>query len=119
MSDVIRRYNALISSLSVATPEILAQALTPTFTLSQLYVPQKTGALLDSGRLEVTNVKGFARAEIVYGNAKAWYAALVHEFVWLNHEFPTQAKYLQAAMEQTADNFLDEIAKNYTDIMLS
>jgi hypothetical protein len=118
MAEIIRRYESLIKRLEGVTPTVLHNALLPVFRKSQIYVPKKTGALMASGRMNVyPGPKGQAEGEIVYGDAKAWYAALVHEFVWLNHPSPTQAKYLQRAMEEELDAFLVSLAVDYAQVM--
>src|SRR3972149_2232682 len=95
MEAIISRYEQLVKSLHASTPEILIDALTPAFDKSQEYVPVKGGTLANSGVLEVGvgTDPNQAEASITYGDADAWYAALVHEYVWLNHEYPTRAKY--------------------------
>jgi hypothetical protein len=116
MAEVIKNYSDLIKHLKGVTPEVLRNALEPVFDKSQEYVPQKTGALRASGELEVIGAMGSAHepeGSITYGNSEAWYAALVHEYVWLNHEPPTRAKYLQSALEEEIDSFLSSLAVDY------
>lgn len=118
MSSIIERYNELISHFEQATPEILENALQPAFDRSQEYVPRDTGALAESGVLEVDDSDpARAEATITYGNAETWYAALVHELTNLNHEYPTRSKYLQAALEECIDEFLVNIAVDYALLM--
>jgi hypothetical protein len=113
MAEIINQYSSFIKSLVDITPEALESAMQPVFDKSQEYVPKATLALMHSGRLTVT--KGPSpSAEITYGDATAWYAALVHERVWLNHAPPTRAKYLQAAMEEEFDSFLVSLAVDYS-----
>ena len=118
MATIIARYETLINRLRGITPTALRDAMTPVFNKSQVYVPKKTGALMDSGELNVYPLAGdVASAEIVYGNEEAWYAALIHEAVWLNHAAPTRAKYLQNAMEEEFDAFLSSVAADYGPAM--
>lgn len=119
MQEIIARYNQLIRNMDASTPEILANALQPAFDLSQLYVPVKTGLLQRSGVLAVEEdtATGQTEASITYGDAEAWYAALVHEFTWLNHEYPTRAKYLQEALEESVDDFIVSAAVDYATLM--
>jgi hypothetical protein len=118
MATIISRYEALINRLRGITPVALQDAMLPAFNKSQVYVPKKTRALMQSGQLNVFPMEGdVATAEIVYGSEEAWYAALVHEAVWLNHTFPTRAKYLQNAMEEEVDAFLVSVAVDYAMAM--
>jgi hypothetical protein len=114
MADIVKKYEMLIRHLGNVTPDILENALIPVFDKSQEYVPVKTGLLKESGVLEVSDEGGQPQAEIIYGNAEAWYAALVHEYVWLNHEPPTRAKYLQSAMEEELDSVMSSLLVDYT-----
>lgn len=119
MAAVIDQYSRMIKSLKTVTPDALENAMMPAFEKSQEYVPFKTGALKASGKLSVTRSDP-PEAEITYGtneNPNVWYAALVHEFVWLNHEPPTRAKYLQAAMEEELDAMMTSLAIDYAAAM--
>ena len=113
MANIIVQYEDLIKRLGSVTPTALRNAMLPVFRRSQVYVPKKTGDLMDSGRLDVYPTPSGAEAYITYGNDKVFYAAMVHEFVWLNHEPPTRAKYLQSAMEEELDAFLTSLAVDY------
>lgn len=118
MRQVIARYNQLIRDLNVNTPEVLANALQPAFDKSQEYVPVKTGTLANSGVLEIDDDDPERIiASITYGDAEAWYAALVHEYTWLNHQPPTRAKYLQYALEECIDEFIVSAAVDYATIL--
>lgn len=114
MAAILSRYESLIRNMKGITPVALRDALQPAFNKSQVYVPKKTGALMESGQLNVFPSDGeTVEAEIVYGSDEAWYAALIHESVWLNHVSPTRSKYLQAAMEEELDAFLVSVAVDY------
>ena len=113
MEEIINQYSKFIKGLEDITPEVLESAMQPIFDKSQEYVPKATLALMKSGRLTVTKGPN-PRAEITYGDAIAWYAALVHEQVWLNHAPPTRAKYLQAAMEEEFDSLLVSLTVDYS-----
>lgn len=118
MSTIISRYEAMIGRLRGITPVALRDAMLPAFNKSQVYVPKKTGALMASGQLNVFPAEGdITEAEIIYGDEEAWYAALIHEAVWLNHAAPTRAKYLQNAMEEELDAFLVSVAVDYAMAM--
>ncbi len=118
MADIIKKYSQFLDKLKAATPEIVHNALKPTFKRAQYYVPEKTGALWESGKLTYgVNDSGRAFASITFGNDEAWYAALVHEFVWQQHEAPTRSKYLQAAMEENIDGIMKSLQVDYTGLM--
>jgi hypothetical protein len=117
MAAVLKRYEAFVRNFQDVTPDVLRNALQPVFDKSQEYVPVRTGDLKDSGVITVTSSHDRTEGEITYGNAQAWYAALVHEYVWLNHAPPTRAKYLQSAMEEELDNFMTSIALDYSIAM--
>jgi hypothetical protein len=113
MAEVVKAYTALVRKLHGVTPEAVQNALMPVFEKSQEYVPKRTGTLAASGVLEVEGETGNVEGSITYGDADAWYASIVHEFVWLNHIPPTRAKYLQSAMEEELDSFLVSLAVDY------
>lgn len=118
MADIISEYSKLLNSLKAATPEICETALKPVFKRAQYLVPEDTGALWESGKLTSgRNAAGVAYANITFGNAEAWYAALVHEFVWLHHEAPTQSKYLQAAMEEGLPGVKDALVREFKKVL--
>jgi len=113
MATVLENYTKLIRHLRTVTPDALLNALDPVFQKSQEYVPVKTGSLQSSGVMRVEGEGNNLEGSIVYGNPVAWYAAIVHEYVWLNHEPPTRAKYLQAALEEELDSFMLSLAIDY------
>lgn len=118
MANIIANYKTLMAQLKSVTPDAMLSAMQPVFDKSQEYVPRKTGALAESGILEVgTDNSGRPTVKIQYGDSSAPYAALVHEMVWLNHESPTRAKYLQSAMEEEFDSFLTSLAVDYMMVM--
>jgi hypothetical protein len=117
MAQVIRNYEGIIKQLHDVTPDAVKNALEPVFNKSLEYVPYKSGVLSESAILEVEGTPGNVRGSITYGNHSAWYAALVHEFVWLSHNPPTRAKYLQSALEEEIDSFLTSLAVDYASAL--
>lgn len=118
MAEIIKRYQDVIKRLRDVTPQALGEALTPTFKLAQYYVPEDTGALWESGKITTGKTKaGKSAASITFGNAEAWYAAIVHEYTWLAHQEPTRSKYLQAAMEETIDGMIMSLGKTYKQLL--
>jgi hypothetical protein len=114
MQNVTRQYEKFVRHLQGVTPDIVRNALEPVFDKSQVYVPVDKGYLKESGQLNVETEGGQVIGTITYGDARAWYAALVHEYVWLNHEPPTRAKYLQSAMEEELDQFMVSVTLDYS-----
>lgn len=99
MANVIRNYQKIVDNLEGVTPEVLYEALEPTFEKSKVYCPKDTGKLVASGYLENTSFRGNPRVEIGYGkNGEPDYAAAVHENLEWKHKAPTRAKWLQAAL---------------------
>ncbi len=89
----------VVEAIENATPEALIFGLQPIFDESQRLVPVKSGRLKRSGFLRSEqSTKG---SVVAIGYAKGGqpkYAALVHERTDFNHKSPTQAKYLEAAV---------------------
>jgi hypothetical protein len=96
INAIIRNYEKLVANLEGASPEIIRDALWPTFDKSLMYCPKKTLALVNSGFIEIRGKR------VVMGYAKGSepsYAAYVHELPYL-HAPPTRSKFLQAALEE-------------------
>lgn len=68
---------------------------------SQGYVPVETGALKESGLVEVSGQGNGARASVVYGGPGAPYAVFVHEDLTKHHKPPTCAQFLTRALRET------------------
>lgn len=100
------------------TATILYNALIPTFQKSQYYCPILTGALRESGYLEVTNFRGSPRVEMGYAKGgNPWYAILVHENPEPYHKPPTQSHWLQTAMLEDLDAMQERIQRLYREAM--
>jgi len=103
-NDVLRNFNALIRGIKSVTPEALQGALQPIYDRSQELVPVRTGELKASGYLEVRTSGDKIDAEVGYGRGGVpIYAVFVHENLEMFHEPPTQAKFLQTAIEEHMD----------------
>lgn len=108
----------IINEVEDATPEIMLEALQPIFDKSQEYCPKDTGALRDSGYLEITSFRGNPTVEMGYakgGNPS--YAAYVHEMVNIPHEPPTQAKFLERAVNEGVGDLIDTLTSKYQDVI--
>jgi hypothetical protein len=68
---------------------------------SQVYVPRDTGALAATGQVTgPIEVGDTSTVAVSYGGSDAPYAEVVHERLDTRHEPPTQAKYLERAVQE-------------------
>lgn len=108
--------NGFIGALKNATPQILLDALTPTFAKSVVYCPKRTHRLAQSGYLEVAETSRGVTAEMGYARGgDPFYAAIVHERTDIPHQAPTRAKFLQSALEEDSSDIPKRIAQGYRD----
>jgi hypothetical protein len=115
---LVKAIEEIVKQFKEASPEIMIEALRPTFELSQVYVPKDTGALMRSGYLEEAMFRGKPRVEIGYGYRNSpLYAQLVHERTDLYHEPPTKAKFLQDAVMEDLPNIYKRLGENYRRFM--
>lgn len=104
-ASIIKNYMRFVRNVEEMTPQVLYDALEPTFELSQEYCPVDTGAMLESGYLEITEFRGKPKVEMGYGaGGYPEYTAQVHENMEWRHDAPTRAKWLQVALEQDYPN---------------
>lgn len=112
MRRIINNYRKFVGNVEAALPEILKDALEETFDKSKEYCPKDTGALVESGYLEITGFRGQTRVEIGYGKGgDPEYAAKVHENLEFRHKSPTRAKWLQIALEEDANKIQSKIVQ--------
>ena len=120
MKAIEQSLRDVLTAVKQQSPEILEAALRPTFDLSQEYVPKKTGRLMRSGFLEVTQnpvtpTLGRVTATIGYGKSgDPPYTVFVHEMLETFHAPPTRAKFLQAAVEEDIGNIESRLAEGYS-----
>lgn len=107
----------IIEQFEDVTPELMVEVLQPIFDESQVLVPKDTGALKDSGYLEiVSNSRGDQRVEMGYGkNGSPDYAVYVHEMVQIPHRPPTQAKFLEKPLNEGLLGIIDTLAAKYKE----
>ncbi len=119
MKSVEQSFRRLIDTIGANSPAAVEAALQPIFDRSQELVPKKTGALKNSGFLKVSpGLKGSARGEVGYGKAGVPpYAAIVHEDLDAQHASPTQAKYLEQAVNENLNGALDQAAGVYAETL--
>lgn len=116
MKAVQNNLDDFIQGMKDITPQILLDALTPTFAKSAVYCPKKTHRLVQSGYLEVSETADGIIAEMGYGRGgDPFYAVFVHERTDIPHVAPTRAKFLQSALEEDADAIPARIAQGYKE----
>ena len=105
MKAIEKEYGRWVNHVEMFTPQALMEALQPTFDKSQDYVPVKSGRLKASGFLEMFKTAGGdSGVQIGYGRGgQPPYTIIVHERLDLVHAPPTRAKFLQAALEEDAE----------------
>lgn len=114
-NDVLKNFHAIIREFQTVTPEALESVLQPIFDRSQELVPVDTGALKDSGYLEIRIAGNKINAEVGYGRGGVpIYSVFVHENLEMFHEPPTQAKFLQTAIEEHLDSIRPTLLAFYT-----
>lgn len=117
MAQVISNYQKLVDALGDSTPEILLEALEPTFEKSQEYCPEDTGRLKSSGYLEITQFRGTPTVEIGYGRGgQPEYTVAVHENLEWRHKAPTRAKWLEVALTEDDKEIEQRIASAYKEM---
>jgi hypothetical protein len=116
MAGVMKNLDLVLNAIKGITPEVLLETMEPVLLQAQIYCPEKTGALKNSGYLEVeqqgtggsiTAEVGFARGGIPS------YAIYVHEDMTKYHVPPTQAKFLQTAIDEILPNIAEQILRKY------
>jgi hypothetical protein len=118
VKEMTAKLTRIMEAFKDASPEIMIAALEPTFQLSQLYVPENTGALKESGYLRETSSRGKPRVEMGYGfGHQPPYAQIVHERTDIAHTYPTRAKYLQDALQEDLWGIQQRLATGYRRFM--
>lgn len=101
MRNIENNLARVVSAIEEATPDAIEFALDPIFFRSQELVPVDTGELKDSGFVFVEKRASGARGEVGYApGGRPFYAVFVHENLEIRHESPTQAKYLEQAVDE-------------------
>jgi hypothetical protein len=105
----------VINAIKGITPAALLEILEPVLEQATIYTPVKTGALRASGYLEVMQTSGSViSAEIGFGRGgEPSYTVFVHEDMTKYHVPPTQAKFLQTAVDDILPNIEDQILRKY------
>lgn len=107
----------VIAQLEGMTPQIIMDALQPTYKLAQSYTPKDTGALLGSGYLQVTSFRGKPRVEMGFGKGGfPSYTVFVHE-VPAQHAFPTSWKFLEKAVTEDMPQVIGRLQASYKGVL--
>lgn len=110
MRTIEKNFQKFVQHMGNVLPEVLVEALQPTFEKSQRYVPEDTSRLKKSGYLEVRQRAEGAVAEMGYGRGgNPPYTVFVHERMELKHKSPTRAKFLQAAIQEDSSAIAQRI----------
>ncbi|KKN66742.1 hypothetical protein LCGC14_0468530 [marine sediment metagenome] len=104
----------VINYIDNITPEAIRFGLKPIFDESQRLVPVDEGTLKASGFVEVRKTATGASAVIGYArHGRPHYAGFVHERLDIHHAPPTQAKFLETAINTHIDDFRRRVALFY------
>lgn len=115
MNAIIKEYARWIEHMKHQGPEVLLEALEPTFKKARdVYTPIMSGDLRASGYLESGRSGSSSFVVIGFGRGGSpSYAALVHERTDFFHKSPTRSKFLQAALEEDNAAIQARIAAGY------
>jgi hypothetical protein len=115
MQQVVDQFKSWTLHMTNSSGQVLLEALRPTYEKSRTYCPVLTGALIDSGYIEVRRV-GLLRgwqAEIGYGRGgQPSYAVTVHEKP-VYHRPPTRHKWLQTALQEDGNEIQQRIREGF------
>lgn len=97
---------------------VLLDGLQIVLETSQWLCPKDTGELVESGYVATSKIgKNRVGAEVGYAKGgKPHYALVVHEDLTKAHEAPTQAKFLETALEMEAESFQEFIEMAMKDM---
>lgn len=111
MDAIIQNVKKAVQHIEDTTPEALVFGIQPVFDRSQELVPVDTGALKASGFIETRETASGVEVFVGYGRfGRPFYAGFVHERLDLRHAPPTQAKFLEAAINEKIDDFSRRVA---------
>jgi hypothetical protein len=106
MEGIMANMTNVVAHIQNVTAHAIVFGLEPAFKRSQELVPVDTGDLKRSGFLEVRPRKSGVDAAIGYGRfGQPSYAAMVHERLDFRHAPPTQAKFLETAINEHIGDF--------------
>ena len=119
MKSIEQSFTRFIDTIQANTPAAVEAALMPIFVRSQELVPVRSGKLKRSGFLEIRKgSKGQTQGEVGYAKGGVpHYAGLQHENLDFQHKAPTQAKFLEQAVNEELNKALDQAAGLYAETM--
>jgi hypothetical protein len=111
--DVVRRLTALADDGTEAVADALHEELQEVMDFSRdVLCPEETGRLRETAYLSEPKVRKDGNIQFVMsygtdinGTEPAPYALFVHEDLEASHEEPTQAKFLESALEEAEPGF--------------
>jgi hypothetical protein len=116
--DLTNIITSIVTQFGEASEDLILEALEPTFEKAKSYTPYRTGELRGSGYLEKVGFRGRPRVEMGFARGGfPHYAVLVHEDLNMYHNPPTQAKFLQRAVEEDIADIAIRIGQNYKKFM--
>ena len=118
LNDLKRSLNSIVQQFEDVTPQIMYDAVLPTKDLADIYCPKDTGALVESGDVEIISRGKQPWVEVGYAKGgNPFYAVYVHEVVGYRHEPPTRSKWLQAALFEDMGNIQGRLAASFGSFM--
>jgi hypothetical protein len=116
LNQVMRNFDAFLGIVEKVSPDVLIDALEPTFGKALTYCPLgDTGRLRASGYLEKEKNPKTGQYNVFMGfgrHGNPPYAVYVHE-VPATHAAPTRHKFLQAAIEEDMNAIKEGIVAGY------
>ncbi len=107
-------FGHFVSGINSVAPQAVGVALNRIFERSQTYVPVRKGDLKKSGFVEVTqNSKGVTGRVGYAKGGTPTYALIVHENLETFHFPPTQAKFLERAVDELFFTVQSDLVKTY------
>lgn len=118
MRSIEKDVQYIMDQFEDVTPEIMYDALKPTFDKTQERVPKRTNALANSGYLEIVERRGKPTVELGYAKGGyPDYAVYVHEMLEIPHRAPTSAKFVEGPVNEDLGDIIDRITSAYRDFM--
>lgn len=113
-----KQYMEVFSQVKDMTPDIMIEALKPTFELAKYYTPVDTGALKGSAYLENRSFRGQPRVEMGFARGGLpEYGAFVHERIDIPHAEPTRSKFLETAMVEDLAGIRARLINTYKEVL--
>jgi hypothetical protein len=95
----IAQLSALRAAILTVAERHVAVEMNDILNGALVYAPIDTGLLRSTGKVDGPRGRPVIEAAVQFGSPEAYYAAVVHNRFDLHHEPPTQAGYLQQAVD--------------------